>query len=87
MEPSALPWYRSPVYVGIVTTIVSGLLSLIGKADLFPVEMVNTAIEAVFGLIAAVALLVAERKRRKSSLQPITLTKAGADAVPAVSPK
>jgi hypothetical protein len=75
---TALPWYRSPVYVGIVTSLISQLLALAGRADLFPTEQINGFVEAAFQIIAVVVLLVSEVKRRKSAVQPLTLTKAGA---------
>jgi hypothetical protein len=78
MEPAALPWYRSPVYVGIVTSIVSQLLAAAGKADLFSTEQINTVVTWGFQGIALGALAVAEYKRRKSKVQPLRLTKATA---------
>ncbi|HVJ23310.1 MAG TPA: hypothetical protein VM756_05165 [Burkholderiales bacterium] len=87
MDP-ALPWYRSPVYVGIVTSILSQLLALIGRADLFPTEQINGFVAGVFQVVAIGALAVSEWKRRKSKDQPLTLTKAGAAAAaPASTPK
>jgi hypothetical protein len=86
MDP-ALPWYRSPVYVGIVTSILSQLLALAGRADLFPVEQLNAFVAGAFQFIAIGALAISEWKRRKSKDQPLTLTKAGAAAAAAtVSP-
>jgi hypothetical protein len=78
MEPAALPWYRSPVYVGIVTSIVSQLLALTGRAEFFPTEQISAAVDGVFQVIALVALAIAEYKRRKSKVQPIALTKTAA---------
>ena len=79
MEPT-LPWYRSPVYVGIVTSIISQLLALIGRADLFPAEQINAFVAGVFQIVAIGALAVSEWKRRTSPVQPLTLTKAGAES-------
>lgn len=76
---NAIPWYKSPVYIGIVTSIVSQLLSLAGRADAFPAEQVNEAVTAVFQVVALVALAVAEIKRRTSTVQPIAATKASAE--------
>lgn len=72
---STLPWYKSPVYVGIVTSIVSQLLALIGKADLFPTDQISGYVEGIFQVVALIALAVAEIKRRTSTIQPLTLTK------------
>lgn len=72
---NSLPWYKSPVYVGIVTSIVSQLLSLTGKQDLFPTEQINQWVDAIFQVVALGALVVAEIKRRTSAIQPLTLTK------------
>jgi hypothetical protein len=79
MDP-ALPWYKSPVYVGIVTSLVSQALALAGRADLFAVEEINSFVAGTFQFIALAALAVSEIKRRKSAVQPLTLTKAGAEA-------
>ncbi len=78
--PAALPWYRSPVYVGIVTSLLSQLVALAGYADAFPTAQINAVVEAVFQILAVGALLVSEVKRRKSDVQPLTLTKASAES-------
>lgn len=83
---NAIPWYKSPVYIGIVTSIISQIVVLIGRQDAFPVEAINGYVEAVFQVVALVALAVAEIKRRTSTIQPIAATKAGAEAKNATSP-
>jgi hypothetical protein len=87
MDPTTMPWYRSPVYVGIVTSILSQLLALVGRADLFPTEQLNAFVAGVFQIVAIAALAVSEWKRRNSKLQPLTLTKAEPPAVSDSKPK
>lgn len=83
---NSIPWYKSPVYVGIVTSIISQLLALAGRADMFPAEQINAYVAAVFQVIALIALGVAEVKRRTSPVQPIAATKASAEAKNAATP-
>lgn len=75
---NALPWYKSPVYIGIVVNLVYGLFNLLGMADVVKLEDINLYVANAFGLVAFVALVIAEIKRRKSPIQPIALTKGSA---------
>lgn len=83
---AALPWYRSPVYISQIVTIVSTLTALFPKAasllGLSTPESVQTTIEALFTIIALGSGVVGEVKRRNSVVQPITLTQAAADDHP-----
>jgi|SRR5580693_4982404 hypothetical protein len=79
----ALPWYRSPVYIGAVTTVLSTLLSLSPKAataiGLNTPGSVSSAVEAVFQIVALGAGIFTALKRQTSASQPLTLTQKGAD--------
>lgn len=83
----ALPWYRSPQQIGLVTTAVSAALALFPQASHWlgltnPGDIAN-AVTAVFGVITLIAPIVGGVWRAKSPLQPLTLTQAGADVHPA----
>lgn len=75
----ALPWYRSPVYVSLVTALVTQLVSLLGRADAFPTQMINDWVNWGFQMITFVALIYGEIKRRTSEVSPIVATKAQAE--------
>lgn len=75
---NAIPWYQSPVMVSAVVAIISQALVLVGKQDLFPVEMITAKVEALFQIIALAATLWAAWKRKSSDIQPLTLNAAGA---------
>jgi len=70
----SLPWYKSPVYIGIVVNLIYGAVNLLGLADVVSLDQINEGVMFSFGAVAFVALVVAEIKRRNSPLQPITLT-------------
>jgi hypothetical protein len=79
-----IPWYKSPVYISGATTIVSSLVVLVPKAGaalgLTSPELINTAVNAVFEVITLVAGAVTAIARGRSSVQPITVSQASADA-------
>lgn len=70
----SLPWYRSPVYLALIVNIANGVVQVLGFTDVLPPEMVNTTVTNALAAIALVAAVIGEIKRRKSPLQPITLT-------------
>lgn len=76
---NALPWYRSPVFVGAVVSIISQLLVLIGKQDLIPIDVLTRNVEALFQFIALGAGLYSAWKRKTSDIQPLTITKKAAE--------
>jgi hypothetical protein len=77
---NAIPWYKSPVYIGIITSIISQIVVLIGRQDAIGY------VEAVFQVIALIALAVAEVKRRTSPIQPIAATRSSAEAMATQTP-
>jgi hypothetical protein len=83
----ALPWYKSPQTIGLVTTAVSAFIALSPKLGtllgLNSPTAVENAVTVVFGFIAFVAPVIGTIVRSNSKLQPITLTQAAADAHPA----
>lgn len=77
MEP-AIPWYRSPVYVGALTSILSQAMVLFGLSDLISAEQVGMIVNGGLELVALIAAVIALIARHRSQIQPITATKAGA---------
>jgi hypothetical protein len=82
----AIPWYKSPQQIGLVTTAVSAFIALFPKVGQLlgwssPSDISN-GVTAVFGVIALVAPIVGTFIRAKSTVQPLTLTQAGADIHP-----
>lgn len=76
---NAIPWYQSPVMVSAVVAIISQLLVLVGKQDLVPIDVITAKVEAFFQIVALGATLWAAWKRKSSPIQPLTVTKAGAE--------
>lgn len=83
----AAPWYTSKVQIAQITSLVSALIVLFPKLGsalgLNTLDEVNTTITTVFAFIAVAAPLVGMIFRAKSTIQPLTLTQAKADAHPA----
>jgi len=85
---AAIPWYKSPQTIGLITTFIAAAVALFPKAGqllgLTSPTAIATAVSNVAGLIALIAPVVGTIFRvKESSGQPITLTQAGADAHPA----
>lgn len=74
---NTLPWYKSPVFIGAVTTIISQIIVLLGKQDLYPIDVITKQVQSVFEIIALVSALYAGWKRMRSDIQPLTLTPRG----------
>lgn len=85
----AIPWYRSPVQVTQVTTAVSAAIAIFPKLGkmlgLQTPGDVEPVVEAIFGAIAVLAPILGSIVRSRSRLQPLTLTKAGAEEHPATA--
>lgn len=84
----AIPWYRSQVIIAQVSSAVSGSIAILPKSATLQAlglenpETVSGYITVVFGVIAAVAQVMAVIARARSNLQPVTLTKTGAEMHP-----
>jgi hypothetical protein len=83
----ATPWYNSKVQIAQVVALVSALTAISPKIastlGLTSLAAIQTTVEAVFGTIAFIAPVVGTWFRAKSTVQPLTLTQAAADAHPA----
>ena len=82
----AIPWYKSPQTLGLITTFVAAAVALFPKAGaalgLNSPTAISTAVSNVAGVIALLAPVVGTIFRVKSDVQPITLTQAAADSHP-----
>jgi hypothetical protein len=83
MDP--IPWYRSPVYVSTWAQIISLIVVSLGLQKLVPIDAINGYVQAFFVIAGLIAGGIAERKRRKSLVQPLMASKASADAAIAVA--
>jgi hypothetical protein len=85
--PVAIPWFKSPQTIGLITTFVAAAVALFPKAGialgLTSPGAISTAVSNVAGVIALLAPLVGTIFRVNSDVQPITLTQAAADNHPA----
>jgi hypothetical protein len=85
---AAIPWYKSPQTIGLITTFVAAAVALFPKVGtalgLTSPTAIATAVENGAGVVALIAPFVGVvvRSMQKTG-QPITLTQAGADAHPA----
>lgn len=81
----AIPWYQSPVVMAQVSSLVSGIVAVLPKSSFIAAlglsspDAVNTDVTILFAAIAGLAQLVALIGRVRSSIQPVTLTRVGAD--------
>jgi hypothetical protein len=85
---AAIPWYRSPQTIGLITTFVAAAVALFPKAGaalgLTSPTAISTAVSNIAGIVAMIAPVVGTIVRAKqTSGQPITLTQAAADVHPA----
>jgi hypothetical protein len=81
----AIPWYKSPVYIGAVVTILSTITSLSPKlaALLGSPDAISQNVTAFFSLVALGSGIFTAVKRQNSAVQPLTMTQAAADVHPA----
>jgi hypothetical protein len=79
-----IPWWKSPVYIGIAVSIVSAIFAHAPKVaaafGLIDQASINAVVTDIFNGIGFLALIYAERKRANSTTQPLTLTQKSADA-------
>ena len=83
---NAIPWYKSPQQIGLVTTAISALIAIFPKLGqelgwTSPSDVTN-GVTQVFGVIAVIAPLVGALVRARSKIQPLTLTQSAADVHP-----
>lgn len=71
---NTLPWYKSPVYVGILINILVGLVNMLNLQEIVTVEFITQTVAIIMTAIGIIAAAVAEWKRRRSTMQPLTLT-------------
>lgn len=87
----AAPWYKSPVQIAQVTSLLSALVAMCPRVGvvlgLNSPNDVSNAVTTVFAFIAIAAPLVGTVLRARSTIQPLTLTQASADNHPATVAK
>lgn len=75
----AVPFYRSPVFISLLVSIVSQIAAVAGVADVVTTEDIAKSVDLTLQLIALGAAGFAAWKRKRSNIQPLTLTKGGAE--------
>ena len=84
---AAIPWYKSPQTLGLITTFIAALVALFPKIGaalgLTSPSAISNAVSTIAGAVALIAPVVGTIVRTQSKEQPITLTQAAADAHPA----
>jgi hypothetical protein len=82
----AIPWYKSPIYIAAMTTVLGAIATLYPKAAAtigINTPLGQTAfIELAGGLVTLAGGAVIWVMRQISKGQPITFTQAGANAHP-----
>jgi hypothetical protein len=74
----ALPWYRSPVFVSVCVSIISQLAVVLDVADQVTTDDIAKWVDLTLQLVALGFAGFAAWKRKRSDIQPLTLTKGGA---------
>lgn len=77
---NAIPWYKSPVLVGAIVSVLSGLVAMLGKQNILPTEVITTTVQNAMDIIAVVAAAFAAWKRATATAQPIKASQGAADA-------
>jgi uncharacterized membrane protein len=82
----AIPWFKSPVQIAQVTSLLSAAIALFPKLGTWlgikTPDDVTTLVQTTFGFIALVAPIVGTIMRARSTIQPLTLTQTAADNHP-----
>jgi hypothetical protein len=75
----ALPWYRSPVFISVLVSIVTQTTVVLGVADSVTTDDIAKFVDLGLQIVALSAAGYAAYKRKRSDIQPLTLTKGGAE--------
>lgn len=90
MNASAIPWYQSKVLVGLIVSIISGVVSLVGEFGVtwnITEAQLTGGVQALFELISLGAALFSAFARARSPIEPVALTKAGAEEKSGYTPQ
>jgi hypothetical protein len=85
----ALPFYRSPVFISVIVSIITQATVVLGVADAVTTEDIAKFVDLTLQIVALAAAGYAAWKRKRSNIQPLTLTKGGAEkqnAAPEIKP-
>lgn len=80
--PAALPWYRSPVFVSALVSVVTQLVVVFGLADTITAADIAKYVDLALQIVALAAAGYAMWKRKTSVVQPLTMTQKRADDHP-----
>lgn len=75
---NSIPWYKSPVLVGALVTMLTQAAVLFGVSDAISPDSIDKAVNGVLEVISLGAAIVALVARARSNVQPVTLTKTDA---------
>lgn len=84
----AIPWYQSHVVIAQVSSAISGIVAIVPKSHLVAAlglsspQVVSDDVTLIFAIIAGLSQVWALVARFRSSIQPLTLTKLGAELHP-----
>lgn len=84
MDP--IPWYKSPVYIGTLVSLISMAVVGLSLQQWIPIAAIDGYVQALFVLFGLIGGLVSERKRRKSDIQPLVASKAAVQEAIAFGP-
>lgn len=77
----ALPWYRSPVFVGLIVSFICQVLAVVGVDSVAP-DAIAKLVDLGLQLLAIGSAAFAVYKRKVSPIQPLTMTQQAADNHP-----
>lgn len=86
-QPSAIAWYQSPLFVKLLVSLVMQLIALTPLAQ----SVATADVAAIVDLVISIAALAfggyALVDRKRSTIQPLTLTKADAQFTSSMAEK
>lgn len=77
-QPSVIAWYRSPVFVNLIVSVIMQLMSVLHVAQWAEAD-VSKLVDLALQIAAIAFAAYAAWKRKHSTVQPLALTKAGAE--------
>jgi hypothetical protein len=78
-QPSVIAWYQSPLFVKLLVAIVMHIIALTPLATSVTTADIGAIVDLVLQLASLLLAAYALHDRKASKIQPLTLTKAGAE--------
>jgi hypothetical protein len=78
-QPSVIAWYQSPLFVKLLVSLVMQIIALTPLAQVVTSADIAGIVDLVLQIAALALGSYALYDRQKSTVQPLTLTKAGAE--------